>query len=229
MYRAKTVKGDKWVYGYPVPVEIDTYPNGETEMVKSINYDTHNGGLPNVDREEINSLTIGRRMNSTDKHGNDIYAGDVIKTDNEHYKRKTLIVVEHENSFCVHVGTEEPHPIDDKEQPYDMNDFEVIGNIYDNPELKRNLLILQAFGLVYFKDGRTEEVINVYKDGDENFHFWTLSNKYMYGKLTDEECEVAQRQVRKARLFEPMKYGFYKKHRDSYFVTEDIKEVKIYE
>ena len=76
-----------------------------------------------------------------DKNGKEIYEGDIYKSNGYYYE-----IIFHEGAFCVSkIGVFDPVPVNWKGQSSEGSDdciieqwsseFEIIGNIYENPEL----------------------------------------------------------------------------------------------
>ena len=116
-------------------IAIGKRPEDGTWVVGDLHY--WNTGHPHIHfnsarRVSIDPDTIGEFTGLTDKNGKDIFEGDIIRSVNGMKKDKTGKFVENAIVFAV---------------KYDMASFnvsslalvtdsiEVIGNIYDNPEL----------------------------------------------------------------------------------------------
>lgn len=81
-----------------------------------------------------------------DKHGKEIYEGDIIGTDDV-YSRTKMVVEYVESKFmgCNKMRPKEHQWLSDVNASYDLefllenpNKYEIIGNIYQNPELIKN-------------------------------------------------------------------------------------------
>lgn len=115
LFRGKCLRNDEqWVYGY------------------------YNGAINNEDGYfDVDLNTIGEYIGLCDKNGNKIFEGDVVEEKHTFSNGSTTVkthIVEWRNESC---GFE---PFSDSKYDWDCYavdpDFvEVIGNIYDNPEL----------------------------------------------------------------------------------------------
>ena len=134
LFRGKRISNSKWVEGFmysqhfPLEFRDDFYIRC---------YDTDYLVIPE---------TVGQYTGLTDKNGVRIFEGDIVKTHYANAQKSDFIeqVVFHNGKFCAYFsnqlckqwanlydGTE--HLPQDK-SVY-MDSVEVIGNIYDNPEL----------------------------------------------------------------------------------------------
>ena len=125
LFRGKrTINGD-WVYGDFV------HGNGRKSLLDSIFvYDSETQSFNDY---EINPSTIGQYTGLTDKNGKRIFEGDIVKTDKFSEPNKQYII-KYDLQFGAFIGQ-------DRYNVYfvtfdgDSGEFEVIGNITDNPEL----------------------------------------------------------------------------------------------
>ena len=122
----KEIKG-KWVYGDLVKCMTD---DGECIGIKDTIYEVNTNRcnlIPNIVIPE----TVGQFTGLTDKNGKKIFEGDIVdfKTSAYYFKNCRIKYQSYYGRYCA---------MDNEgyEYPMDKNfEYEVIGNIHDNPEL----------------------------------------------------------------------------------------------
>lgn len=122
-FRGKSIYDEEWLYGSLVKIEKDRYavipPLNDIEIGKSI-------GM-----YEVCLDTVGQFTGLFDKNGKEIYEGDIIKGFDI-----TIEVWYSEDKACFMAEMKEPqNDMVDILGGYDTARMEIIGNIYDNPEL----------------------------------------------------------------------------------------------
>lgn len=128
LFRGKRVDNDEWVYGDLIHRQVWC-----TQLtIIRISDD----GFDHYEEFEVKPETVGEFTNLTDKTSNKIFEGDIVKatTGIEGYKstyHSTIQEVKYNAEMC---GIAVFLPFDNS----DMVEVEVIGNIYDNPELLHN-------------------------------------------------------------------------------------------
>lgn len=121
-FRGKRIDNGEWVYGDLLqPTEIcDIYEIANCESIDGTRY-------------EVIPDTIGQYTGLHDKKGKEIYEGDIV-VDKEDEVMGEITWNEEEASFYFSIlyenGTYEEEKLNDW-----ASVLEVIGNIYDNPEL----------------------------------------------------------------------------------------------
>lgn len=117
------LKPDKgWVYGVPVPIKINSYATDRVEMTECHGYDELDYYELLSEDEEVDPKTIGQYTGLKDKNGKMIFEGDVVRLYCGIYGTYEMCVIDIRNGF---------KPIEEKK----IKEIEIIGNIYDNPEL----------------------------------------------------------------------------------------------
>ena len=111
-FRGKDVETGKWIYGYL----------GDGNLICDWNNNNRHSF-------EVKATTVGEFTGLTDKNGNKIYEGDIIKIDDEGVVLKPKVVDFLSGKFCAGEWTL---------TYYGEDNIEVIGNIHDNPELLKN-------------------------------------------------------------------------------------------
>ena len=123
-FRGKKKDNGEWVYGYYSPVYLPIFDN----QVDFIN----EGGYRAI---EIDENTVGQSTGLNDKNGVEIYEKDIVETNIYYANLRVKGICEfRDGSFGVvwkrgDVETFTPF------SAFANSEFEVIGNIFDNPEL----------------------------------------------------------------------------------------------
>lgn len=123
LFRGKRIADGKWMYGLP---SYDEYGNIEEIQV----WDGEDISFCLVDPE-----TICQYTGLTDKNGKKIWEGDILEG---HLDDKFPEDVTREKVIWHESGwkTEEPGCVDKEYlDEFDTENFEVVGNVFDNPEL----------------------------------------------------------------------------------------------
>lgn len=122
IFRGKRADNGEWIYGYYVRYD-DIKDNGKDDCSYIIQ--KHNGEhFPFV---KVISETIGQYTGQTDKHGKKIFEGDIVRGMMDWGPAgmlETVVDIGFKNSVGGY-----------RWNYFDMDTVEVIGNVYDNPEL----------------------------------------------------------------------------------------------
>ena len=117
-YHRTNYKNGDWVYGLITRLYDERFENLPAEMS-----DFGASGI------EIDYKTIGQYAGLTDKNGKKIFEGDIVKLHLIDYTE--MGVIKYNDIMCRFMFFTK-----DGSYSFDnTNDFEVIGNIHDNPEL----------------------------------------------------------------------------------------------
>lgn len=127
LFRGKLISGRGWSYGY-----LSFNPHSGIAIMRPD--DTLLGSYGQVDRD-----TVGQYTGLTDKNGNKIFEGDILKSD------AFVGVVEYDNSiaaFIVKINDSTANwchwsPLNEGDitRSVQLQYTEIIGNIHDNPGL----------------------------------------------------------------------------------------------
>lgn len=146
-FRAKDIDTGKWEYGFYVKREECTPPPLFNSKEDKNSYDKSNTkhyifsdgfsdwNLPQPWlRTEVDPETIGQYTGLKDKNGKEIYEGDIIQLLGHKPNINTDVDIEQvlflDGEFC--------HTYQDRPLKKYWGYAEVIGNIYENPELLQN-------------------------------------------------------------------------------------------
>ena len=149
-FRGKRLDNSEWVYGgYYKHLSRTPSPIGDRIKENDYEHLIFNSGFSDwnmpksLECIEVYRNTVGQYTGLKDKNGKEIYEGDILIVVTYSYEMPlidTTCVVEYDNKYCLYNFTE----IGDGETySYSMIDIEdnfkyeleVIGNIYENPEL----------------------------------------------------------------------------------------------
>lgn len=125
VFRGRRIDNSEWI-----PGNLLCFDNGEYRIATNC-LCGEEPNLLDVCAYEVDPETVGQYIGIEDKYGAPIFEGDVVKCKvhiHSGYRLRTGEVVYYIDGFSIKVG------YDYKNIPY-SNDIEIIGNIYDNPEL----------------------------------------------------------------------------------------------
>ena len=133
LFRGKRIGNSEWVYGYYVPICFGRFPCKPAIVPES------DGTWEPI---EVKKETVGQYIGLTDKNGRKIFEGDILKIvhkyqspfddDTKEYTDITTDVVFFDDEgLCFSYGKSPFLCVVDNVTA----EYEVIGNIHDNPEL----------------------------------------------------------------------------------------------
>ena len=125
-------EGCMWLYGGYAEIDGKGYifPEAKCHQAQGDYWmDDDVPGIPIVDKE-----TVGEYTGLKDRNGREIYEGDVVDL-RPRYSQPHRIEYSCGQWICVDAGGGWVTLIENEQLGDEMNDVEVIGNIYDNPEL----------------------------------------------------------------------------------------------
>ena len=118
LFRGKRVDNGEWVQGDLVQF----LPHGIVRIVTQ---------EPPYKDAEVDSDTVGQYTGLTDKNSNEIFEGDIVKTSHGGSTYYAKIEWDDGSFWVTNHDIQMPSYISEVSKTY----LEIIGNIYDNPEL----------------------------------------------------------------------------------------------
>ena len=118
LFRGKRVDNGEWIQG-----DIVQFPvHGVVRIVEQ---------EPSYKDAEVDSDTVGQYTGLTDKNGRKIFEGDIVKTSHGGSTYYAKIEWDDGSFWVTNHDIQMPSYISEVSKTY----LEIIGNIYDNPEL----------------------------------------------------------------------------------------------
>ena len=125
-FRGKSIDSNKWVYG---SLMIDKWDN--SYVIYPIN-----DKVEDLVGEPVDCDSIGQYTGITNKNGKEIYEGDIVKYVDNMCKVEFVACVKYDAPSFEFWDTDDMYcGIELCESIKGEDEIEVIGNIYDNPEL----------------------------------------------------------------------------------------------
>jgi len=118
-FRGKQQDNGQWIYGDLICADKQHY-----FIAVIVGFRDNKCELHGVHR--VDTKTVGQYTGFEDANGREIYEGDTVKINGKHNRQVFLRL----GCWFVEMGKELGY--------YDSCDIEVIGNIYENPELLEN-------------------------------------------------------------------------------------------
>lgn len=130
LFRGKRIDNKEWVYGSFV-----NHTSSES-MIIDEPYQTNSNELFAIVFWPVDPKTVGQYVDLVDEHGVKLFEGDIIKTKDD---MDPIYVIKWGGGWNYPAFDTSPYiDCDCNGLSYLVNsgcDFEIIGNIYDNPEL----------------------------------------------------------------------------------------------
>lgn len=133
LFRGKSIQGNDWVYGYFIKL---LKPCIFDEKMKK---DPVYAGNWIYKLSPVDPATVGQYTGLTDKNGNKIFEGDIVRYQPSRHPEKLFLV-----KWLENLASFRAYPIDEDAgwlpslNTGSVASLEVVGNIYDNPEMLRN-------------------------------------------------------------------------------------------
>lgn len=127
LFRGKRIDNGEWIYGYYCPTPFSRFPcKSSIYAVDTINY--HWCGI------EVIPETAGQFTGLTDKNSAKIFEGDIVTVENPNISDDEYGIVKFDNDGAMFIVEFDTFTVDFGNN-IDGNRCEIIGNIFDNPEL----------------------------------------------------------------------------------------------
>lgn len=133
LFKAKRINNGEWVerYIFKLKTTSKEYKVKDRYFIFTGEFDV-TGLFPDFIRYEVDPSTICQCAGLTDKNNKKIWENDIVKTYEASSKEYlTNIVKYYKGSFKVF----KKHYLSMYISKYELKDLEVIGNVFDNPEL----------------------------------------------------------------------------------------------
>lgn len=132
LFRGKRVGNGEWLYGW-VTTQHKKYTGGD--LLTKIQSNTFGVGEYYVDTE-----TVGQFTGLTDKNGKKIFEGDIVRRFNSKEQEVMRYAVKWNTDCCMFVLICEDTYLGEYDSDFTVfygEEFEIVGNVHDNPELRK--------------------------------------------------------------------------------------------
>lgn len=123
LFRGKRTDNDEWVKGFYCMF------NGKKHLIYT-GYAEVDCGDYYPDAFEVDPSTVGQYTGLSDKCGKKIFEGDIVKR--FWFSKMCIYQIDYDNGLASFIGRA---GMKFTTFDYDSDEFEIIGNVYDNPEL----------------------------------------------------------------------------------------------
>ena len=128
LFRGKRKDG-VWLYGHYTD---DTAYDADFPCIVPLRSE------PDCEDYSVDKRTVGQYIGLTDRNGKKVFEGDILKSYwDEVYPEDFCyeVVLWYDNGWCIKQGTATPDRLDGIYKNDCLVYSEVVGNVYDNPEL----------------------------------------------------------------------------------------------
>lgn len=140
-FRGKMILENEWIYGTLLRIPHPPVCIGKEESDKYYIQFADPRYMPDWNmpykmvQGEIKAETIGQYTGLKDKNGKEIYEGDVVRLKFQKNSLDIFAKVEYSTTYVQYIVTGTKTILYENEPLSDYEEIEVIGNIYDNPNL----------------------------------------------------------------------------------------------
>lgn len=125
LFRGKRVDDGKWVYGCYYELDM-----GKVMISTCIKREAY----------EVQHKTVGQFTGLTDKNGKKIFEGDIVRRFNSKKQEVMRYAVKWNTDCCMFVLICEDTYLGEYDSDFTVfygEEFEIVGNVHDNPELRK--------------------------------------------------------------------------------------------
>ena len=130
LFRGKRLDNGEWTEGYLLEQNTPSY-NAYVVPHIMIEQDNRHTDILEHEIEEVDPATVGQYTGLTDKNGKKIFEGDIVEGGDFDAEEGYGVIRWEDGAFEVATETF----LGTFHENYWGKDFEIIGNIHDNPEL----------------------------------------------------------------------------------------------
>lgn len=125
LFRGKRVDDGKWVYGCYYELDM-----GKVMISTCIKREAY----------EVQHKTVGQFTGLTDKNGKKIFEGDIVRRFNSKKQEVMRYALKWNTDCCMFVLICEDTYLGEYDSDFTVfygEEFEIVGNVHDNPELRK--------------------------------------------------------------------------------------------